>query len=107
MNDEVFLRKHGVTPVAALSVGFTPVTPPSPSGNKNLDDLLREYGAASVLFISSNQSVQDIRSGIESGLRGSRIVCGDGYQRESVRAIVSAALPCHYACRSFWWYAKN
>jgi hypothetical protein len=102
-SDATFLRKHGITHEAALSVSFATIpTQPLPQ-RWTRDDLMRIYGARAVVFVDSNMDAQEIRKLIVESLPRARVLCGNGYQRNSIRETICALLPGHRAFGAFWW----
>jgi GT2 family glycosyltransferase len=64
-----------------------------------------ETFAADLAYIHS-RGTADMRTDIVRCFPQSRIICGGGYQRESVREMLRAVLPGHGAEGGFWWMVK-
>ena len=52
------------------------------------------------------QGTAGMRTCINDCLSRSRVICGGGYQRESVREMLHSVLPGHGAEGGFWWMVK-
>jgi hypothetical protein len=59
---------------------------------------------ADLVFINGERSLSEVENAIIACLpKAQRVICGDEYQRNSIREMLYQKLPGHKACGSFWW----